>query len=369
MELLDVWVRTDLFTDHHRPCPLLMHLSKPDTHPHTLFWNDLRRVLPQLVKVHFFTDLSDAGDIVVVPHDAKEWLAAGRFKELRKFVKDCLATGRTVVTFALGIEYEPQPGEIAFITSAYRTKGEKALPLPSWLYDIGAEVTPVPKPAHPTITFMGNTEYKGRIGELLTKLPLPSQLMTRLACSRVAGRLLPLNFRFAIARWLRRRAVSETRHATQLESHLVERNNFFVYSPEEMATARAEYLQSIQNHAYALCLRGDANGDYRTYEILSAGRIPVIADTRLRFPDLEGMEWRDFCVFMPVTQLHRIGETVADFHAQQTEEDFQAKCRMAREAFEQLLPHRYIHRIIGEVRKKAEERNRRANPARQLEYH
>ena len=371
MNPLEIWVPAHLLLKNQRPCPLLMHLSEPDTEPQLLFWNQLREILPKVVQVNFFNDLGEVAKngVVVMPHDAKEWLAHGQFNQVRRYVRHILATGRTVVTFALGIEYEPLPGELAFITSAYRSKREKALPLPSWLFDIGSEVTSIGKPAVPSVTFMGNTKYHGRIGVVLNRLPLPHRLMAHLTSNRAVGRALPLNCRFALARWLRRKAVNVTRNASQLKTHLVELDNYFVYSEEERKKLRADFLRSIRENAYALCMRGDANGDYRTYEILSAGRIPVIVDTNLWFPDLEGLSWQDFCVFVPVAELDSIGQKVAAFHERTTEESFQAKCQMAREAFEQLMPHRYIRHIVRQIEQRVAIQNADAQATRQLVAH
>ena len=348
---LDVWVsREMLFSDTDiRPCPLLMHLSEPDTDAQTRFWNPLRERLPQLVRVHYFDDIGQAGPLVVVPHDAKEWIWKKSSGELQSTIRRFLASGRTVVTFATGIEYQAQPGEIVFASSVYQTPGETNIPLPSWLYDIGQSVTPISKPAQPNITFRGNTKYSGLISNLMGALPIPDAWMHRMASDRWLNRKLALRFRFGIARLLRQRVVRHVGEADNVVSDLVELGNYFSFTEAEQVAAKASYLRSIQEHAYVLCIRGDTNGDYRTYEVLSAGRIPVIIDTKLQFPALEGMEWSDFALVVPLAELRNIGQLIEDFHDRLTDSAFRHKCRLARTAFEQLLPERYIDRIISEI--------------------
>ena len=339
-----------LFSDTDiRPCPLLMHLSEPDTDAQTRFWNPLRERLPQLVRVHYFDDIGQAGPLVVVPHDAKEWIWKKSLGELQSAIRRFLASGRTVVTFATGIEYEAQPGEIVFASSVYQTPGETNIPLPSWLFDMGQSVTPMSKPAQPTITFRGNTKYSGLISNLMGALAVPDVWIHWMASSRWLNRKLALRFRFGIARLLRQRVVRHVREADNLVSDLVELDNFFLFTEQEKVAVRATYIRSIQEHAYVLCIRGDTNGDYRTYEVLSAGRIPVIINTKLQFPALDGMEWSDFAVVVPLAGLRNIGQLIQDFHNQLTDEAFRQKCRLARKAFEQLLPERYIDRIISEI--------------------
>mgnify|MGYP002779724081 CR=1 FL=1 len=352
---LDIWVSDQLFLPEKqtRPCLLMMHHSHADTEPETLFWNPLREALPRLVRVHRFDKLADAGDVVVIPQQAREWVGLRRTKQLRDMVRRIVATGRTVVTFVGGAEYTPLPGEIAFAAAAYDSPRETVNPIPNWLYDLGDSITPIARPDTPTVAFVGNTQYPSRLNSLLQSLRLPEPLLFRAVLSRKLGRFLDLKFRFVLARCFRQRVLQAVKQASNLSLHLVERGNLFSFSESDRAKARVEFLQAVQDNAYMLCMRGDANSDFRTWEVLSAGRIPVIVDTRQKLPALEGMRWEDFCVFVPPTELNRIGDIVGEYHAGLSEDGFQEKCRMARAAFEQLMPHRYIRRVIRTIRQQA----------------
>ncbi len=392
---LDIWVSKALLLVHEgvRPCPLLMHLSEPDTDAQTRFWNPLRERLPQLVRVHYFDDIEQAGPLVVVPHEVKEYLgraslnssgkqtaapqsppkpgAAARIirnairnyhglRQIRSYSRQVAATGRHVVVFSGGLEYEPQPGEIVIGASIYRSRDTGIFPMPNWIFDISGLHTPIPKPAKPTIAFDGNTTYPGVYNRLLGRFNFPESLIQKTAISRSVCRSLSLKARMVIARWVRKKVVNEVRNAPQLQAHIRERGEFFSLSPETRIRLRKEYLKSIQDNAYLLCARGDANTDFRTNEVLAAGRIPVIIDTDLLLPPLPGMQWEDFSVIVPFGQINRIGKILDDFHNSLTEDDFQHKCHLAKTAFERMLPHHYIGQIIGEIKRKAAQPS--ANP-------
>ena len=56
---------------------------------------------------------------------------------------------------------------------------------------------------------------------------------------------------------------------------------------------RNEYINNIADSDIILCPRGDSNASLRFYETLSAGRIPLIPDTRIKLPYLENLNLKD----------------------------------------------------------------------------
>jgi hypothetical protein len=62
--------------------------------------------------------------------------------------------------------------------------------------------------------------------------------------------------------------------------------NSTVKKPSQREDERLEYLDSISNSNIVLCPRGDANQSQRFYEALSAGRIPLVPDTKMIFPKI-----------------------------------------------------------------------------------
>jgi hypothetical protein len=89
-------------------------------------------------------------------------------------------------------------------------------------------------------------------------------------------------------------------------------------------------------------MRGDDNSNFQVWEVMSAGRIPIIIDTNQQFPNLGSLKWEDFSVIVPYSELHRIGEIVQKFHDSISDEEFRQACMKSRAAFEYLLPHNLI---------------------------
>jgi hypothetical protein len=341
---LEVWVKEDFILPEFRPAPLLMHTTPPDTDPELLFWNLLREKLKGIVHVHKFNDLEDAGSIVVTPNNIGNYILSKRkWSSVYNFNQNALASGRTVISFTGVLEYKPQQGEIVFAVSTYRCKTEKSIATPSWLYDIGAKVSPIQKPSIPSVGFVGNTRYPGKVNSILNYLPIPDYTVRWLACSLVFNRNLDLRMRRIIAEQVRRKVITETQRASNLKTSLIERKgDYFILPDEVKKRQKAEYIQNIQDNAYILVVRGDDNSSYRLWEVMSAGRIPIIIDTNQQFPNLGDLKWEDFSIIVPYSELYRLGEIVQEFHDSMSDEEFRQACIKSRAAFEYLLPHNFI---------------------------
>ncbi len=340
---LEIWINEDLLFPSLRPAPLLMHLSPPDTRQELLFWNLLRDKLPDLVKIHRFTNLADAGKIVVTPHFISSYYSLKKEDEFYKFKRQVLGSRRTLVTFSNCMEFNPSPGEIFFASATYNDKKEKSIPTPQWLYDLGEKVN-MPKPSIPTVGFVGNVGYPSRLNSLiLSYIKFSDSMVNWMAGSLFVNRNLNLGLRRLIARLVRKKIISEVRKAKNLQTSLIGRKvDFFCLPLEERNRQRAEYIENIENNAYILAMRGDSNSCYSLFEVMSAGRIPVFIDTNKSLPDLRGMKWEDFCVIVPFSEVHRIGDYIQAFHDKLSDDDFAEVCRKSRAAFEQLLPHNFV---------------------------
>lgn len=340
---LEIWINEDLLFPDIRPVPLLMHLSPPDTRPELLFWNLLRDKLPELVKIHRFTKLADAGKIVVTPHFISSYYSLKKEREFYKFKRQVLGSQRTLVTFSNCLEFQPSQGEIFFAASTYNDKKEKSIPTPQWSYDLGEKVK-ISKPSIPTVGFVGNIEYPSRLNSLiLSYIKFSDSMVNWMAGNLFVNRNFDLGRRRLIARLVRKKIINEVRKAKNLQTSLIERKgDFFCLPVEERNRQRAEYIENIENNAYILVMRGDDNGCYQLWEVMSAGRIPVFIDTNRSLPELRGMKWEDFCVIVPFSEVHRIGDYIQAFHDQLSDDDFAEVCRKSRAAFDQLLPHNFV---------------------------
>ncbi len=349
---LDIWVKEDLILPKFRPNILLIHTTPSEHEPDLEYWNKLRDILPELVTIHRFNKLEDAGPLVVIPNHYKDYMDARQFDQVKAFNKEVLASGRKLVTFTKGLEYKPLEGELVFAVSTYRSPDEKSLPIPNWLFDIGHRMKTIPKPSVPTVGFVGHTEYPGKINSIMRYLPVTDSFVGAIAGNLSINRNLNMSQRRVIARWVRKRAVNALRECPNLKASIIERiGDFFILPPEEKIRQRNEYLQSINNNAYTLIVRGDDNGCFQLWEVISAGRLPIIIDTNQLLPDLGNLKWEEFSVFVPFSQLNRLGEIVQEFHDKMSDADFAEACRKSRQAFEYLMPHNFVTRAREDIRK------------------
>jgi hypothetical protein len=346
---LELWVNEALVLPECRPSFLLMHETLRESHPELEYWNLLREILPKIVKVNRFKNLNEAGSLVITPNDYRDYLGKPQKNTLDKFKKEVLTSGRTLITFTPSLEYKPEPGEIAFATSVYQIPGERLIPIPTWLYDLRTKISEISKPEIPTVNFVGNTKYPGRISSL-AGLPMPHRIKSWLASSRFVNQNISLGARRGIGRIVRSKVIQVAESAPNLHTDIIARaSDFFLMTSEEKQKARAEYIQHIQDNAYTICMRGDNNDNYQMYEVMSAGRIPILIDTNLRRPALKNGRWEDFCVIVPFKEIHRLGEIIEGFHNKLSPEDFLAVCRKSRAAFEELLPHNFVFQILQEI--------------------
>lgn len=347
---LELWFNEGLLLPGQRPAPFLMHLSPADVTPELQFWNLLRAELHKRVKICSFSNLSQAGEIVVTPNNFSAYCQPHILPKFYKFRNQVLTSGRKLITFTGSREYKSKPGEVAFATATYRDSGEKSIATPGWMFDFGNNISPIEKPEIPTVGFVGATNYPGKLSSIVNALPFPEFAIDWMASNRTLQRNLDLRSRQAIATLVRTASIQHLRQAGNLKTAIIERNgSFFSASDEERNRQWQEYIQNLQDNAYILCVRGDENSSYRLYETMSAGRIPIIVDTNMKLPELGSIKWEEFSVIVPYSDLNRIGEIVQSFHDSLSSSDFEKICLRARAAYEACLPHNFIFNSLEKV--------------------
>jgi hypothetical protein len=117
------------------------------------------------------------------------------------------------------------------------------------------------------------------------------------------GTLLHLKSDFPVGLWnnpsvvrklgLKRIATSRLPRIIETRSHYGGAKSL-VLSPK---TFRSEFEASIKNSDLVFCPRGTGNSSQRFYEALSAGRIPIVPDTKIVFPKYPRINLEDFLIF------------------------------------------------------------------------
>jgi hypothetical protein len=87
------------------------------------------------------------------------------------------------------------------------------------------------------------------------------------------------------ASYIRKMSVGKL-EKTNFDSKIIRRGTYGAHlkTVQNVTLSRDEYLNSIMYSDFVLAPRGDANQSARFYEILSAGRIPIVPNSRMRFP-------------------------------------------------------------------------------------
>lgn len=107
---------------------------------------------------------------------------------------------------------------------------------------------------------------------------------------------------------------------------IVPRNKFSGWkrdSSESTIQNRAQYIKLIEDSRYILCPRGDGNQSIRFYETLSAGRVPIILDSRIVFPLSESIDLRKFIIMFQVNEsIDAWNEKIIEFESSLSDDNF-----------------------------------------------
>jgi hypothetical protein len=218
-------------------------------------------------------NISEA-DMVIVPHDAKYFSKNTTYLQYLKDLavkKPLLISNRgdfpvrIAITNAtiLRVGIEPNEKVSNAIIIPYNIKSLAHLPLKNYA-------------SNPTIGFIG----------LVPKLSLGRTFKS--------FKKSPRHPMLANGAVVRRLALQELRK-TSLHQEILIRESYGGISRlvSNSEKKRDEYVNNIADSDFVLCPRGDSNASLRFYETLSAGRIPLIPDTKIKLPYLENLNLRD----------------------------------------------------------------------------
>jgi hypothetical protein len=110
--------------------------------------------------------------------------------------------------------------------------------------------------------------------------------------------------------------------------------------------ARQDYYENFITSDYGLAVRGFGNFSFRFYEIMAAGRIPVLIDTDCVLPYDFIHDYREFCVIVPESEIDRVGDYVLRFHARFSPDDFRDLQIRIRRFWEEWLSPKGFYRNV-----------------------
>jgi hypothetical protein len=110
---------------------------------------------------------------------------------------------------------------------------------------------------------------------------------------------------------------------------------------------RREYVNSVFECDYALCMRGAGNWSYRFFEALSAGRIPVMIDTDCMLPLEDEIDWSRHICRIPYAQIASAPVILREFHHNLGPDGFATMQKANRNLWvQQLEPGAFFLRVI-----------------------
>lgn len=358
MNKLKLYANKALFIEKVRPVPPLVHLTPDDTQEDLLYWNELRKILPDIVDVKYYTSISqvDEGSIIVIPHGIKEYRQRRILGVIKKEIAEARSANLKIVVFNHGaINYYFKGVLAEFQTNATKSDniGRWEFVVPNWLYNLGYK--PI-SGIHdiPTVNFTAHVYYPNKINNIVKFVPFPTSLTNYLANSHKVDTLVKnLSLRQVIARRVRLKLVESMSMFKQVRlTSKVRHKPFFTLPAEEKKELQLQYRQNIVKNLYTVIIRGDGQGVFQLFEVMSAGRIPIIIDTNMALPELSSCKWTDFALFVPFSKIDELEDYILKFHRHHTQEALLQKCALARQAYEELLPHNFVpNKLIPTIAK------------------
>ncbi|MEQ9374710.1 MAG: exostosin family protein [Imperialibacter sp.] len=244
-------------------------------------------------------------------------------ESLIKFRKECLYSNKSTIIFFWSDSDEEVdfPNAYVFRTSLYKSSlGIRVFSMPCWQNDLtlsyqAGSIKTIQKTKKPLIGFRGQAE----------PFSLPVKERLKKAANRVSH-LVGSNYGFREyyhkGHQLRSAAMHQIKKSPDIDTDFQILTEFGGDSRLSRRENTKLYVDNIFNNQYNLCIRGGGNYSYRLYEVLSAGRIPVILNTDLVLPYDFLISWKEFCVWVEMDELAIINEKILKFHEQLSESEF-----------------------------------------------
>ena len=226
------------------------------------------------------------------------------------------------------------PRAYIFRTSLYgAAKGPRDISIPTLTEDLGAGgIVLRPKHKLPTVSFCGQAGYQS--GKQRAKYYVKVFLYLAAAAFKPSLRARTIGV------YWRRKALAACRRSTLVRSLFIIRNSFSGARRTielDPAQARKEFTDSIRNADFVLAPKGDGNYSNRFLEALSMGRIPVLIDTDMVLTLEDHIDYAKIMVRVPMNRVGDTAKYIRDFYDPLTDEEWQARQRLARETFEKYL--------------------------------
>lgn len=269
-------------------------------------------------------------DYILLPNNY--WMTKKYDPELiKEYVKQAKSYGKSLLIDAYGDSTDPVdiPNAIVMRTSLYRQrKKPNEIIVPAYTQDLlidyyNGRFVPRIWRSTPVIGFVGWGKAHWRVNP---KIWLKSFFVSPKVDTE--GLIL------------RQKMLDSLKNDGNLKTNFIFRENYGGHintAKGDIAKLRQEFVENIFTTDYTVCVRGAGNYSYRFYETMSLGRIPIVLDTDQVFPLEEEINYKKFCLFIPINNLSKAQETILDFHLGLTPADFQDRQKRVRQIFSRYL--------------------------------
>ena len=263
------------------------------------------------------------------------WNARRNMSEALRLAGIARAAGKQVIVWHKGdlVPIMPFENSIVFLPGIIRSKRLKnQRPCPAFVKDpsqiAGDKSIYREKKAKPVVGFCGYASAS------LPKVGWSTLRGAQLNLSSKLGRYDFEAVPVIPATLLRARALKILSSHPSIETAFVIRDKWTQLNASSRSPSQEEaehaFFSNIYDTDYTLCLRGYGNWSYRFYETLACGRIPIFIDTECVLPEVPGVDWKKYCVWIDRSEIGDIGEKVSAFHSSISSTEFvelQAACR------------------------------------------
>ena len=282
----------------------------------------------------------EEADVAVLPMPWEQVLASDEaMLRAKEFIALARSAHKDTIVFYWSDSAEPVPfsNTIVFRTSLYRSRrSSNEFAMPAWSEDfvtkyLGGELRLRPKSALPVVGFCGYSApmqshlrwgLESALGKVNRILQSPQSIRT----SEIPGPIL------------RSKAIRLLSRSRLIQSNFSLRKKFLAgallsdgsLNFDRYQAARREYVQNMVESDYILCIRGGGNFSYRLYETMSTGRIPILVNTDCVLPYDWDIDWKDYTVWIDVTDIDHLAERVFEHHSNLSRKQFvdlQLRCR------------------------------------------
>jgi len=99
----------------------------------------------------------------------------------------------------------------------------------------------------------------------------------------------------------RQETIQEFQNSDKIKCSFILRDKFWGGKPHD-STIIKEFKENIRNSHYIICNRGAGNFSMRFYQVLSAGRIPVLLNTDIELPFADEINWSEYIIIADTNQ-------------------------------------------------------------------